>query len=368
MEFLHYLEPFNLKSILQEEGELISKVITLSEDDTIFPGDIDIAVVGLPFSDINLTYSAAPHNIREQLYKLADPLPAKFKILDIGDIKRGKNFHSTLIGIRDVLSYLLSQNICILVIGGTGILKSALLQAVSFTDRYFEYTAVEPFVSLYNELDYIPENIFDVLSYNIIGSQAYYMKPGYIKWLKRKNYQNYRIGDVRDNIPNVEPVIRDSLLATITLHAIKHSDASGQKLAFPNGFYGEEAAQIARFIGLSDTLQMCGVFDYCPENDHKQQTSQLAAQLLWFVIEGYSNRVIEHIPQDNNIQKFIVNHSDDTNKLIFYKSDKTGRWWMEIPVKATGDFKIISCSYEDYRQASEQNVPFRWIRAFQKFN
>lgn len=368
MELLDYFEPYDLKRLACEKGELGRKASAFSAGKDLSPYEIDIAIVGLPFKGIDLEDTNAPNEIRTQLYKLADTLPVNFKILDFGNIKRGNNFQDTLIGIRDILDHIMSHNIFTVALGGTGLLKSALIQALVAKGNEFEYSAIEPFPSIYDELEMLPSQAKDFFFYNLIGSQAYYMKPMYAKWFKERHFEHYRLGEVRENISTVEPMIRDSNFCTISLNALKHSDAPGQEKAYPNGFYGEEISQIARFIGLSDTMKLFGLFDYCSENDRNLQTSQLAAQLLWFVIEGYSNQIAEDVPADNNIQKFIVNHTDHSYELIFYKSEKTGRWWMEVPSQSSKNTKIIACSYEDYQQASEHNVPVRWIRAFQKYN
>ena len=43
---------------------------------------------------------------------------------------------------------------------------------------------------------------------------------------------------------------------------------------------------------------------------------------------------------------------------IFLQSKKTGRWWMQLP-----DKKMIACSYKDYLNASNNEIPERWLRA-----
>ncbi|MFP3859717.1 MAG: hypothetical protein ACLFUW_02750 [Bacteroidales bacterium] len=368
MELKDYFEPYDVKGLLCEKGEIGKKVSAFSEEKDFSPNEIDIAIIGVPFSGIDLKPTNAPTEIRNQLYKLADILPVKFKILDLGNIKKGSTFNDTLIGIRDILDYIMSHNIFTLVLGGTGLLKSALIQALFAKGNQIEYTAIEPFPSIFNELEMLPAQVKNFFFYNLIGSQSYYMKPMYAKWLKEKHFNHYRLGEVRENISIVEPIIRDSDFCTISLNALKHADAPGQENAYPNGFYGEEISQIARFIGLSETIKLFGLFDYYTDHDLNMQTSQLAAQLLWFVIEGYSNRIVEDVLTDNDIQKFIVNHTDNSYELIFYKSEKTGRWWMEVPSQSLQNTQIIACSYEDYKQASEHSVPVRWIRAFQKYN
>jgi hypothetical protein len=65
-----------------------------------------------------------------------------------------------------------------------------------------------------------------------------------------------------------------------------------------------------------------------------------------------------------HIRKFIVNLNAAGHDIIFHKSTLSERWWMEIPVKnrTTGHNFFVSCSYEDYQQACNQEIPERWWR------
>jgi len=52
----------------------------------------------------------------------------------------------------------------------------------------------------------------------------------------------------------------------------------------------------------------------------------------------------------------------------FFKSPKSGRWWIEIP-KGTPDQNrttLVPCAYEDYEEALQGTLPARWWKAQQK--
>ncbi len=60
---------------------------------------------------------------------------------------------------------------------------------------------------------------------------------------------------------------------------------------------------------------------------------------------------------------------DDDDPINFYKSNKSGRWWMEIDLISESKHKrhtLIPCSYKDYQKALEQKIPNRWFRALKK--
>jgi hypothetical protein len=181
-------------------------------------------------------------------------------------------------------------------------------------------------------------------------------------------YRNYGLGQIRNNILNIEPVFRDADFTAVSINAIKHSDAPAQERPMPNGFYGEEISQFARFIGMADNTKVFGLFDLFTENDISNKTGHLAAQLSWFVMEGFYNRVVENPAGDKNMKKFIVNQDNPAYELIFYKSECTDRWWMEIPSQNYESSRIYSCSYEDYLRACDQDLPKRWLDKFQRHN
>ncbi len=368
MELAEYFSPFDSSRIRKQQGTLINKVLCDQEKIKSNLKKAGIALVGVPYSSENIRVEQSTSLIRDAFYALADPYPDDFRILDLGDLKKGKTYKDTWVGLRDVLQYLTSRNLFTIVLGGSSLFKSSLLQSQPATDGPIDFVSVEPCISLYSEWDRIPDKYKKSIYYNTVGSQIYYLKREEKEWMDKEQFQDYRLGDVRSSLINIEPVLRDALITTISINSIKHADAPGQETAVPNGLYGEEIAQIARFVGLADKTKVFGLFDYFPEKDRNNQTSQLAAQLCWFVTEGYLNRYPEEPRSGEEIKKFIVNQNDSSYELVFYKSEKTERWWMEIPYKGGSHPEVFACSYDDYRLASEQELPVRWIRLFQRFN
>ena len=69
----------------------------------------------------------------------------------------------------------------------------------------------------------------------------------------------------------------------------------------------------------------------------------------------------------------MVNIQDGKNEVVFYKSDKSDRWWMDVPYPSHKKIKyerhvLVPCSYEDYKTACENEVPNRWWQTFQKLS
>ena len=72
-----------------------------------------------------------------------------------------------------------------------------------------------------------------------------------------------------------------------------------------------------------------GIYEYKPSSDD-EITSMLVSQMLWYFIEGVNYRIKDDDFSDEyTYQKFIT--LVESEELVFYKSNKTGRWWIEIP-------------------------------------
>ena len=140
------------------------------------------------------------------------------------------------------------------------------------------------------------------------------------------------------------------------ISAIKHSDAPANNCS-PNGFSGEEACALIRYAGMSQNISTLGIYGYNVKDDVKDLTAKQIAQMLWYFIDGKSRSKQEAILEDkHNFNEYhtAFNQMD----TIFLQSKKTGRWWMQLP-----DKKLIACSYNDYINASNNEIPERWLRA-----
>ena len=61
----------------------------------------------------------------------------------------------------------------------------------------------------------------------------------------------------------------------------------------------------------------------------------------------------------------------EDDELIFYKSLKTGRWWIEIPFLPDVNNKLkkhtlLPCMHSDYLLATKGEIPERWYKAYRK--
>jgi len=320
----------------------------------------------------------APDSIREQLYRLAR-IPGKLKIADLGNMKQGVTFDDSVAGLTDILCWLTEEDVFPVVIGGSSALVTAIDSAFTRLKTRYSLIAVDPRIDFINEKR--EADSFNYL-YNLLHSHkstfSHYINIGYQTYLNDQQVINrflkrkaelIRIGDVRKAIHLTEPFFRDSHAAVFDISAVRQSDAPGTISPSPSGFYGEEICLLARYAGISDNLKVFGLFDVNPELDVRFQTAGLAAQILWFFLEGFSQKQYETPALSNlNSGRFVKYHvrvTDLDDDLIFVKSNLTERWWMELP--AGNDSNIyIACSHEDYVKANHDEVPERWVQGYER--
>ena len=319
-----------------------------------------------------------PDRIRTELYRLAR-IPGKSKIIDLGNMKKGVSFNDTIAGLTDILSFLIGGNIFPVIIGGSSALSVSVDRALSEKKIKYTLAAVDPRIDYMNEKrDPDSFNYLNTILHNHKSTLFHYINIGYQtylndqqvvnRFLKRKS-ELVRIGDVRKAIYLTEPLLRDSDAAIFDISSVRQSDAPGTTSPSPNGFYGEEICLLSRYAGISDNLKVFCLFDVNPDFDIRNQTSGLAAQIIWFFLEGFSQKQYETpelgVSNSGRFIKYHVRVTDLEEDLIFVKSNLTDRWWMELPAE---DDKpgYIACSHEDYLKANHNEVPERWVRGIER--
>ncbi len=317
----------------------------------------------------------APDHVRGQLYRLRK-MNRNLKICDLGNVKNSGQINDSYYAVRDILLELKERQIVAVMLGGSQDLsrgaflaleKSEGMDQVLTVDSMLDFTV--PGDEPVDSRNYLNQLLRPAqgkrYSYVNLGHQAYFVTGDQLDMLERSYLQSIRLGDARNNLQLTEPLIRDSAFVGIDMGAVRHADAPGASIASPNGFSGDELCQITRYAGLSEMVRTIGFFELNPSSDLNDQTAHLTAQAVWYFIEGVAHRIREHpLDTPEHLKKFIVNLNAAGHDIIFHKSTLSDRWWMEIPVKnpATGYNFFISCSYEDYQQACNQEIPDRWWR------
>lgn len=389
MDISVYFEPVEIKdnnTYSESRPGKFGDIVRLYADKGNFPSleEIDIAIIGVKEDRNSLNNqgaSMAPDQVRNYLYKLFQG-NYKIRIADLGNINRGFEIEDTYFAVKSVVSELLKAHIIPVIIGGSQDITFAnylayesLGQIINIVavDSCFDLGAVEQEITSKAFLSKIimhqPNFLFNFTN---IGYQTYFVDQDAVELMGKLFFDAYRLGYVRANLEEVEPLVRNADLLSFDISSVRQSDAPGNANASPNGFYGEEACQIARYAGLSDKLTSIGFYEMNPTYDSGGQTAHLTAQMIWHFIYGFCNRKHDFpLKEKKAYLKYRVSIKDHKYEIVFYKSKKSDRWWMEVPCPTDLKSKyerhyLVPCSYKDYQTAIKEEMPDRWWQVYQK--
>jgi len=340
----------------------------------------DIVLIGMPENrnSANPGASKSPDLIRSFFYSLSG-FPGKVKIIDAGNLKPTKTPADTYSAVKDIVDYFISKGAITVILGGTQELSFPIYQAISTHHKNISVSFIDSRLDIENEDDFSSTNYLNkffseplekVFNISLLGYQGYLTDQKQLDVFSKTNHEALRLGFVRGNIREVEPTLRDSTFVSFDLGAVRYSDCPGNIYPSPNGLYAEEACQLARYSGLSDKTRCFGIFEYNSDSDPSFISAHLSAQLVWHFVEACSQRRNESPENILDFKKFIVDSGTPRIEMVFYKSQLSDNWWMEIPTNNTSLFPshkvIVACSYNDYNIASKQELPERWIRIYNK--
>lgn len=363
----NWLRPINPHLIeeLQLDQEQFGEKIKLYHQELPTLKDVAVAIIGIGEAEADA--------IRQELYPMSFPF-GKLKIADLGNARKEESAF-----IIPLLQELLESRICPVIIGYDG----------KFTQAQFKaHNAVQSSVSLVTVNESIPfhpkqgelkghylnpvlNNKNRLFHFSAIGCQSHYIDESVFLELENRDFDCIRLGKAKSNLPELEPFVRDADVFSFHLNSLKSSEAPGVENASPSGFFTEEACQISRYAGMSDKLTSIGFYGFKRESDKGRQTAMTVAQLVWYFLDGFYNRKNDFPASMDDLVEYIVDFKGHDYQLTFWKSNKTGRWWLQVPVKTKKKHerhRLIPCSHRDYLQACNEELPARLVNAMKRFN
>jgi hypothetical protein len=268
--------------------------------------------------------------------------------------------------VKDILKILMDNNIFVIITGNAVDILPVCLDSMADRES-ISASAVSPAVVCSDFMDGLSGNRFmNLFNFNILAYQTYLSDPAVLSRLSSRYFETLRLGKFREDNRIYEPLLRDSDILSLDIASVRKPEIADSLYSGLNGLYSEEACLISRHAGISDNLKIANIF--CHDKiEKKGQKNELIAQIIWHIIDGFANRADEKTLKNvNGIKKILINLEQPTEQLVFYHSDITNRWWMEIEQKSSNEPLIISCTEDDYKTACRQDVPLRWLWYQQK--
>ncbi len=163
-----------------------------------------------------------------------------------------------------------------------------------------------------------------------------------------------RLSDLREDLSLAEPCIRDSGAMIYHCDSLSAAEAGYLTGMSGSGLSVMEACQIFRYAGAAQSLTSVGIYGYNTEADQSGLMANALAQMIWYMLEGSTLR---EDPAKSILTQYVVQSKDNEHTLLFYKSELSGRWWVE-----NKDGVKVPCSYMDYRKSCEEDYSELIIR------
>ncbi|MFI2742952.1 formimidoylglutamase [Zhouia sp. PK063] len=363
-------------------SQCIGNAIKIHTEEYGLP-DIDgvqLAIVGVSETRNAVQHQTEPldlNEIRKEFYSLFLGNWSA-AMVDLGNILQGETVEDTYFAVKELVSFLVKKKIVPIVIGGSHDLTYSLYRAfdqleqmvnLTVIDHQFDLGAADDEMTSKSYLSKIiakePHNLFN---FSNIGYQTYFNAQEHIDLMDQLYFDVYRLGEIINDITLVEPVLRDTDIVSIDMKSVRAADLGHVRDTTPNGFDGREICGISRYAGISDKVSVFGVFETIT---NCTVYNQLTAQVIWYFIEGFNFRKKDYpFITTATYEKYIV-PLDEQEDLIFFKSDISERWWIEIATPDVLDTKmkihtLLPCTYQDYLDASDLKIPERWWKAYKK--
>ncbi|MFN5022742.1 MAG: formimidoylglutamase [Chitinophagaceae bacterium] len=368
-----FLQPVNLDLLSKDEGyrdTQLGKHIKVYETQLPDISDADMVIIGAGEcrgAGYALNDHASADGIRSALYALYY-WHAQVTIADLGNVKIGQSIQDSYAALRTVIAELILQNKKVVVIGGSHDLTLPQYHAYTSIPTLVNAVVTDAKIDLDLEArlpaDHFLEELFTGLPnhlnhYAHIAFQSYFMHPHMLETIDKLRFDCFRLGVVREDIEEMEPVIRDSHMMSFDISAIQNAQAPANIIT-PNGLNGEEACVLMQYAGMSWKTSSIGLYGYQAELDRNGLSAIQIAQMIWYIIDGIQKGKKESpLSATERFKEFHIAFSDiDTQ---FLQSKSTGRWWMQLHNK-----EWAPCSYKDYLVASKNEIPERWLRALER--
>ncbi|MBX2904218.1 MAG: formimidoylglutamase [Chitinophagales bacterium] len=382
--FYEFLSPADVELIVGDEQFQLNQIgnhIKYFTGEAIDLQEFNMAIVGVTDGrgDVeNEGCAGAPNEVRKQLLKLFIPSKNQFKVIDLGNIIAGETARDTYFALASVVLKCITHKVVPIILGGS--------HDISF-GQFLGYQDLQGMINVANidariDMGATPDAPLSASSflmhllmhqpnilfnYSQLGHQSYMNDPNAVDTLESLGFDCFRLGMMQSNIELAEPIVRDADMVSIDISCVRMSDAPAHAQASPHGFYGEELCQITRYAGMSDRVSSIGFYGMNPHYDINQQSAQLYAHAVWYFMEGYYCRKNDIPVENSNYLCFKVNLGVTDHEIVFWKSNLTDRWWMELPFKNTKYSReqlLVPCTYADYQMACNDEVPDKFMKYY----
>lgn len=323
-------------------------------------------------------------SFRDYFYQLYASFQWKTPIYDLGQLLPGETIEDTYFAVSNVCAELVKNEVIPIIIGGSQDLTFGMYKGYEQLEQLVNICAVDAKLDIGRPEDELTAKSYMshlllqrpcyLFNFANIGCQGLFASKEELELFEKLYFDVCRLGEFNADFKKAEPHLRNTDILSIDMESVRASDFPSPVQDNPNGFYADQICQIARYAGISDKLTSIGLFNVHPQED-SASANHLIAQVIWYFIDGVSQRKGDFpIGSKKDYIRFSVhldNFSED--ELVFLKSNKSERWWMEVPYPPQDGRKynrhhLVPCDHRDYELAMKNEIPDLWWKTYQKLS
>ena len=324
--------------------------------------------------------SGSNESFREEFYTFSRGDKWNFSIYDLGTIAPGESVEDTCFALSQVVSELVKANVTPVIIGGSQDLIVSSYKGFESLEQMINICSVDSSLDVGEPSDELKSNGYVshllmqrpcyLFNYANIGMQRLMVPAREVDLFDKLFFDICRLGAFNSDFRIAEPYLRNSDLLSVDFKSIKNSDSDSLRYKNTNGFKSDQICQIMKYAGMSDKMSCVNILGVDPKQS--RSASNLLAQMIWYFADGMAQRVGDFpIGNKLNYKKFHVGLEDFEEDLVFYKSDKSARWWLEVSYPTGEGLKydrhhLVPCNQSDYDNALKNKIPNLWWKTLQK--
>jgi formiminoglutamase len=315
-------------------------------------------------------------DLRKVLYSYKAFQP-DFDFLDLGSLRKSNDTFTL-----PLFEEIFNAGVFPILVTNDSSLNKSFIQALNNVYSTFHLTAID------DRFRFTPYTLSEEIPYwdsflskenelsegaHIVGIQSHLIPSSGFNYCEENGISLHRLGQSRLNIQELEPSIRHADICILEMSSLKFTDFPSQIPQSPSGFFLEEICQLSRYAGLSDSLKGFSISGFDLNNEYTIDPHALA-QIIWYFLDGFNNKKGDFPINFDGMIEYLVEVKESDNMLTFWKSNRSGRWWVQIEksikevIAGSINIRLIPVSYQDYLDACEGELSPRVLKALVKYS
>ena len=187
--------------------------------------------------------------------------------------------------------------------------------------------------------------------FKVIGIQKHQTAAKKIQEAEGNNLRLIRLGKLKNDLTSAEPLLRDTNILGFNARVLKSSETNDNSNTSPSGLNIDQACQLMRYAGINEQIQFVNIFGFDDTFSPRPLTAQAIAQLLWYFLDGFFDQKGDYPIDKRKLKSYVVDLKHDNLNICFWKSKRSGRWWVEVP-RTKRRTVLMPCSQKEYENCA----------------